>query len=118
VCGHTIGMLQHYLRGTIVVAVTPSVCEDLTVGVRREVVSGICHCMTERLPALCRQATALARIALVLADKYRHLAGTESIRLTHQNDPNLSCILISPSLISGHSKEGLYWPKLSMELSP
>jgi hypothetical protein len=43
--------------------------------------SGICHGMAERLPALCRQATALDRIALVLADKYRHLAGTESIRL-------------------------------------
>jgi hypothetical protein len=47
--------------------------------------------MTERLPALCRQATALDRIALVLTDKYRHLAGTESIRLTHPHDPSLSC---------------------------
>jgi hypothetical protein len=39
--------------------------------------------MTERLPALCRQATALDRIALVLIDKYRYLAGIESIRLIY-----------------------------------
>jgi hypothetical protein len=55
--------------------------------------------MAERLPALCRQATALDRIALVLADKYRHLAGTESIRLIYPYDPSLSCILISLLLI-------------------
>jgi hypothetical protein len=30
--------------------------------------------MTERLRALCQQATALDRIVLVLRDKYRHLA--------------------------------------------
>jgi hypothetical protein len=30
-CGHTIGMLQGYLGGAIVVAVTPSVYGDLTV---------------------------------------------------------------------------------------
>jgi hypothetical protein len=49
--------------------------------------------MAERLPALCRQATALDRIALVLADKYRHLAGTELIRLIHPYDLSLSCTL-------------------------
>jgi hypothetical protein len=55
--------------------------------------SGICHGMTERLPALCRQATALDRIALVLVDKYRHLAGTELIRLIYPHDFSLLYIL-------------------------
>jgi hypothetical protein len=58
---------------------------------RLSFLSGICHGMAERLPALCRQATALDRIALVLADKYRHLAGIESIRLTYPHDLGLSC---------------------------
>jgi hypothetical protein len=47
--------------------------------------------MAERLPAQRRQGTALDRIALVLADKYRHLAGTELIRLTYPYDLGLSC---------------------------
>jgi hypothetical protein len=55
--------------------------------------------MTERLPALCRQATALNRIALVLIDKYRHLAGTESIRFIHPHDLSLLCISDQLTLI-------------------
>jgi hypothetical protein len=66
---------------------------------RLEIISGICHGMAERLPALCLQATALDRIALVLADKYRHLAGTESIRLIYPHDSDLSCTTISLLLI-------------------
>jgi hypothetical protein len=50
-------------------------------------------------------ATALDRIALVLADKYRHLTGTESIRLTHPHDSEVSCIWISPTLIGPRGEE-------------
>jgi hypothetical protein len=55
--------------------------------------------MTERLPALCRQMTARDRIALVLINKYRHLAGIELIRLIYLYNLSLSYISDQLTLI-------------------
>jgi hypothetical protein len=61
--------------------------------------SGICHCVTKRVPAL--HAAASDRLELVFANKYykyRPSASTESIRLTTAQF-SLLCVLISSLLI-------------------